>query len=132
MNIYNFIYCFFYSSAKKRGGGIIDSAAHVLFAMIVHVLLISEIIWDVTGFNVLKLPNYGQYGRNKMMYFLFIIPFWIGLCFFYNKTRTKELVKEYSLKYAQDGRKNIVKILIFMIAPIIVIVALALVRQKVL
>ena len=95
MNIYNFIYCFFYNFWKNKGGGRIDSSAHVLFSIIMHIFLFAEFIWLITGYYIIKLPDSGAYGRNKTIYFFYSIPFWIALFFFYNKDRTKRLLKDY-------------------------------------
>lgn len=129
MNIYNFIYCFFYNLWKKKGGGRIDSSAHVLFSAIIHILLFAEIIRYIMGNNIYKLPDYGEYGSNKTMYFIFLVPFWIGLFFFYNTKRTKRLLKEYHSIY-KDSKKNTIRILIYFILPIIAVISLAVIRQN--
>ncbi len=130
MNIYNFVYCYFYNLWKSKGGGRIDTSAHVLFAIIIHVLLISEIILDLTGFKIISLPDYGGAGRNKYMYFLFAIPFWVALIFFYNKERTKRLLKDYNQKYGETRSKNTLKILLYFVLPTILLIALAVTNQR--
>ena len=130
MNIYNFIYCYFYKLWEKKGGGRIDSSAHVLFSLLIHVLLIAEIIQDTIGLKIISLPNFGQYGRNKTVYFLFAIPIWVGLWFFYNRERTKRLLKEYHQKYGETGSKNTLKILLYVVLPAILLIILAVIRQK--
>ena len=130
MNIYNFIYCYFFNLWKNKGGGRIDSSAHVLFALLIHVLLFAEIIQNTFGYKAINLPDYGASGRNKFMYFLIAIPFWITLILFYNKERTKRLLKEYNQKYGKTGIKNTIKILLLVIVPIILLIMLAVIRQK--
>jgi hypothetical protein len=130
MNIYNFIYCYFYNLWKSKGGGRIDTSAHVLFAIIIHVLLLSEIIQDITGFKIVSLPDYGGHGRNKYVYFLFAIPFWGALVLFYSKERTKQLLKDYHQKYGEAGIKNTIKILLYVVAPTILLITLAVIRQR--
>jgi hypothetical protein len=130
MNIYNFIYCFFYNFWKSKGGGRIDSSAHVLFSIIIHLLLISEIIWDLTGYNIVSLPNFGEYGRNKIIYFFLVIPFWIALIFFFSKERTKRLLKDYHQKYGESGAKNTFRIMLYFVLPIVLLITLAVIRQK--
>lgn len=129
MNIYNFIYCYFYNLWKSKGGGRIDTSAHVLFAVIIHVLLFSGIIQDVTGFKIVSLPDYGGAGRNKYIYVLFAIPFWVALIFFYNKERTKRLLKEYHQKYGEAGKKNTLKVLLYVVVPTILLITLSVIRQ---
>ena len=131
MNIYNFIYCFFYRFWEKRGNdGRIVGAAHVLFTFLIHVLLIAEIVQDITGFKIVSLPDYGGAGRNKYMYFLFVIPFWVALVFFYNREHTKRLLKEYHQKYGEAASKNTVKILLYVVIPIVLLISLAVIRQR--
>jgi hypothetical protein len=130
MTIYNFIYCFFYRLWEKKGGGRIDSSAHVLFAALIHILLIAEIVQSTTGTKILALPDYGGHGRNKYMYFLFAVPLWIGLCFYFNRKRTKRLLKEYHQKYGKAGSKNILRIMIYLILPTILLIFLTVVRQQ--
>ena len=130
MNIYNFIYCYFYNMWKSKGGGRIDSSAHVLFSILIHVLLIAEIIRDITSFNIISLPNFGAYGINKTMYFFLAVPLWIGLWFFYNRERTKRLLKDYHQKYGEAGSKNTLKILLYFVIPIVLLITLAVIRQN--
>ena len=131
MNIYNFIYSFFYKFWEKRGNdGRIVGAAHVLFSILIHVLLTAEIIWDIIGSNIISLPNFGEYGRNKTMYFFLAVPFWIGLWFFYNRERSKRLLKDYHQKYGETGSKNTLKILLYFFIPIVLLITLAVIRQR--
>jgi hypothetical protein len=130
MNIYNFIYCYFHNLWKSKGGGRIDTSAHVLFAMMMHYLLLSEIIRDLTGFNIVPLPDYGGAGINKYMYLLFLTPFWIALIIYYNKERTKKLLKDYHENHGNAGRKNTLKILLYVVLPMILGITLAIIRQR--
>ena len=131
MNIYNFIYIFFYKFWEKRGNdGRIVGAAHVLFSILIHFLLIAEIIRDITGFNIISLPNFGEYGINKTMYFFLAVPLWIGLWFFYSRERTKRLLKDYHQKYGETGSKSTLKILLYFVIPILLLITLAVIRQR--
>jgi hypothetical protein len=130
MNIYNFIYCYFYNLWKSKGGGRLDASAHVLFVIIIHSLLISEITQDLTGVIMIKLPDYGGAGANKYMYFLFAVPFWVSLLIFYSTARTKRLLREYHLKYGEAAGTNTLKILLVVILPIILLITLAVIRQR--
>mgnify|MGYP003579408387 CR=1 FL=1 len=130
MNIYNFIYCYFFNLWKSKGGGRIDSSAHVLFAIIIHVLLFAEIIQNTSGYKAINLPDFGASGQNKFMYFLIAVPFWITLILFYNKERTKRLLKEYNQKYGKAGIKNTIKIFLFVLIPTILLIVFAIIRQK--
>jgi len=132
MNLYNFIYCYFYTFWEKRGNdGRVVGAAHVLFTVLMHVLLVAEIIQDITGFRLISLPAYGQYGRNRAMYMLFLIPFWMAFWIFYNRERTKRLLKKFYQEYGDElGKKNLQRILLYFILPVVLLIILALVRQN--
>ncbi|WP_407483999.1 hypothetical protein [Elizabethkingia meningoseptica] len=129
MNIYHFIYCYFWR--KDGGGGRLYCSLYVMIALVMHTLLIAEIIRDITDFKILGwIPDYGnRYNRNKYMYMLFSIPFWLVLFFFYNKKRTKKLLKEYDAKYGNAGRKNTIRVLLYIIAPTLLAIALVIIRQ---
>ena len=88
------------------------------------------IVCDITGFNIISLPDFGEYGRNKTMYFFYAVPLWVGLILFYNKERTKRLLKDYHQKYGETGSKNNVKILLYFVVPIILLITLAVIRQR--
>ena len=130
MNIYNYIYCYFYNRGRSTGSGRIDSSAYVLCTIITHVLLLSEIIQDTTGLKLVRLPNYGGAGINKNMYLLFVIPLWVGLIIFYNKTRTKRLLGDYHRIYGEAGSKNTQRIFLYIVFPVILLVTLAVIRQQ--
>jgi hypothetical protein len=131
MNIYNFIYCFFYLFWEKRGNdGRMVGSAHVLFTIMMQFLLLSEIIHDLTGFNIVPLPNYGGAGINKYMYLLILTPFLVALIIYYNKNRTKKLLKDYHENHGNAGRKNTLKILLYVVLPMILGITLAIIRQR--
>jgi hypothetical protein len=126
MNLYYFVYCYFY---QIRNSGRILASAHVLFTLLIHYLLLSEIVLRTTGIKIFSLPNFGQYGTNKSMYFIFAIPFWILLGLFFNRTRTKQLLARYNKIYTKQLR-NTMKIIWIIILPTILVVLLAVLRQK--
>lgn len=131
MNIYNFIYCYFHKFWQKRSyDGRIVGSAHVLFSVFIHILLIAEIIRNITDVNVISLPDFGTYGRNKTINLILSIPFLIGLWFFYSRERTKRLLKDYHQIYGEAGRKNFIKVLLYFVLPIILLTTLAIIRQR--
>ena len=131
MNIYNFIYCFFYKFWEKRGNdGRIVGAGHILGVLIIHILLIAEIIQGTIGYKLIYLPNFGEQGQNKTIYFVLAVPLWIVFWIFYNRERTKRLLKEYHQKYGEAGSKNTLKILLYVVLPAILLIILAVIRQK--
>ncbi|MEZ0006330.1 hypothetical protein ABH942_001700 [Flavobacterium sp. 28YEA47A] len=130
MSIYNFIYCFFYKFWEKRGSdGRLTGSIHVLCALLIQLLLVREIVRSITGSIIYKLPNYGEYGTNKTIYLLWCIPMTICCFLFYNKNRTKRLLKKYYIEY-KDNKKNTIRILCYFVLPILVLIALGVIRQR--
>jgi len=126
MNIYNFIYCFFYNFWEKRGtDGRMMGSVHVLFTIGMHFLLLSKIVELILGRRLLSLPNYGNYGTNKSMYFLYVIPVAVLFFIFYNRKRTNNLLKTYNQIYKEQGLKNILRVLLYIVIPIIIALLLA-------
>lgn len=131
MNIYNFIYCYFYKFWEKRNNdGRIVASMHIFFTLLVHFFLLAEIIRGITGIKFNLMPRLGNYGESKTKYMLLCIPFLILIFMYYNRNRTTNLLKEYYLQYGNDGKKNTIKILIYIIVPAIIAVSLAIIRQR--
>lgn len=131
MNIYNFIYCFFYKLWEKRGSdGRLNGTAHVLFALFMHLLLITELFLRTTGYNLIHLPNYVTYGNNKTAFFLYTIPFSFAIWLFYNKKRTERLLEEYEDEYGDDESRITLRILIFVVIAPVLLIFLAVMRQQ--
>jgi hypothetical protein len=131
MNIYNFIYCFFYNSGqKKNGGGRFNGVLHVFFVLAMHFLLLSEIIRDTTGFKIFTMPRLGNYGESKTKYILLCIPIVLLIWLYYNKKRSIALLKVYNQLYGDAGKKNTIRILIYIVVPTIILISLAVIRQR--
>ncbi len=126
MSIYRFIYCFSY---KLKDSGKILASAHVLFTLIMHYLLLAEIFLRTTGIKILSIPNYGQYGSNKTMYFVFCIPLWLLIVIYFNKNRTNRLLLEYKKTYT-NPRRNILKAISLIILPMVLFIFSAVLRQQ--
>ena len=63
------------------------------------------------------------------MYFLFSIPFWVALYLFYSRERTKQLLKEYHQQYGEARKMNTLRILLYVVVPMIVAITMAVIRQ---
>src|SRR5690606_33261802 len=110
---------------KRKNGGRIDASAHVLFAFVMHLLLVAEIIKNVAAYNILQVPDFGNYGKNKIIWFLFAVPGWVGLYIFYNKARTKSLMEQFEMKYGNNTKsKNIVRVLSYVLLPMVLVITL--------
>jgi len=128
MNMYNFIYCFFYKFWEKRGSdGRLTGSVHVLIALLTQILLIREIIEWITGYKIYSLHSFGEYGTNKTLYFFGCIPLAVVFFLFYNRKRTKYLLKLYHIEY---GKNNRVRILCYFVLPIIAVITLGVLRQN--
>ena len=131
MNIYNFIYCFFYNYWEKRAtdGRVVGSAA-LVFTLVIHVLFIAELIQLIAGIQLFSIKSFGTYEENKIIYFLFGIPFWIITALYYNRKRTKRLLKKYYQKYGSKGGVNSLRVVFYIILPMILLILLSVLRQN--
>ena len=131
MNIYNFIYCFFYNYWEKRAtDGRVVGSAFIVFTLLIHFLFIAELIQSIAGIQLFSIKSFGTYAENKAIYFLFCIPFWIIIALFYNRKRTKRLLKIYNPKYSASGNKNILRVVFYIFLPMILLIILSVLRRN--
>lgn len=124
MNIYNFIYCFFYRYWEKRNSdGRISGSIHVFFTAFIHFLIIVKIIWKINGIYALRF-NFGQHGTSKFMHLIWSVPILILLILFYNRKRTKRLLEEFHQKYDNNRRKKTINLFLYLVLPFIVLLIL--------
>jgi len=127
MSIYSFIYCFFYRFwGSKVGNGRIIASAHVAFAILMHMLFLSEILRST---KIVKLGN-GQYPIIRDAYWVAILIIIFLIFLIYNSNRTERLLKEYNIRYANDVLGNTLRIFFYLVVPTIVGVLLALIRHR--
>ena len=130
MNVYDFIYCFFCRFwGKKIGNGRIIGAAHVAFAILMHMLFISEVIRSTLVQNIVK-SDPAKFPIIRDAYWLFIMGMILIIYFIYNPDRTYRLLKEYNVRYSEDVLGNILRILFYIILPTTVGILLALIRKR--
>lgn len=132
MNIYNYIYCFLYTYWEKRAtdGRVVGSAA-IIFTMLIHILLIVELTHTIAGIQLFVIKSFGTYGENKTIYFLLGIPFWIISYIYYNRKRTKRLLKVYNKSYSSTGILNSFRVILYVIFPAVLLILLSVLRQNV-
>ncbi len=131
MNIYDFIFCFFYRFWQKRDGdGAFSGVLHVIIVIFLHILFLCEITLQITGVNLFKFFASEIPGRTKFYGAIILLLIAITVWPFYRRERTKKLLKEYHQKYGEAGRKNTYKILLYVVAPTILAVTLAVIRQN--
>jgi hypothetical protein len=130
MNIYNFVYAYFYNKAGLPGPGRLAGSSHVLFALFSHLLFIIEIIYCITGYKVHLFPDIGgSLFHRKQVYFIYSIPFFVISWFFYNKKRTEKIVEEFSNRdeYVTQGDTN--RAGLYILGPFIVTIILISLKQ---
>jgi hypothetical protein len=129
LNIYNFIYCFFYKLWEKRGSdGRLNGTAHVFFALFIHLFLISEIVLDTFHYDLIKFSNYGMSGDKNTPFFI-AIPICFIIWVFYNKTRTESLLDEYQDEYQENESRITLRILCFVVIPFVLLLVLMFIKQ---
>ena len=129
MKLYNFIYISFNLFWEKRNyEGRIMGVIHVIFALIIHVLFINEIIQWIFGVSFVKLPYLGPYGQSKYVFVILMIPFCLGFLLFYNKERTKRLTEEYNKSYSKNRAKFLMSL--YVLIPMILVIISAVIRQN--
>jgi len=131
MNIYNFVFCFFYNVWQKRtGDGRFSGILHVTVTIMMHLLLLAEIFWDFTGIRPFTLYSFGASGINKTMYTILLFPtLFIGYLF-YTQKRTKELLETYDKQPITRSRRRL-NIFLIVVLPISLVIGLSLIRQKI-
>lgn len=133
MKIYNLIYCFFYELSENQGrDGRLSAAGIVFFALLMHILLILEIIFDLTGHKIDLFPHYNgaAYSHRKEYNMLLCVPFMIVIWLFYNRNRTERLLKEYQDYYKGDENRASLRFILYVIAPTILALILSSIRHK--
>jgi hypothetical protein len=130
MNVYNYIYTFFCRFwGNKVGNGRIIGAAHVTFALLMHMLFFSEVVRS-TSLQQAVTTEYENVAVLRDAYWLFIAVLVLVVYFIYTPERTYRLIKEYNVRYAEDLLGNILRILFYIIIPTVVGVLLALYRNR--
>lgn len=126
MNIYNFIFCYFYIFWNKRNNdGRFSGILHVLLALLLHLLLIVQVIELIFDYNIsTHFPNTGSNGSNKALYTIMSIPLFILLSYYYNRDRQKNLLKRYNKINKNSKSINLLKILVLIVLPIILNIVL--------
>ena len=124
MNIYNFIYCFFYRYWEKRNSdGRISGSIHVFLTAFIHFLILLKIILNIMGIYAVRF-DFGRHGTSKSANLIWSVPTLILFILFYNRKRTKRLLKEFHQKYDNNRRKKIINLFLYLIVPFIVLLIL--------
>lgn len=132
MNIYHFIFCYFYKKNGTHIGGRISGSGHVFVALLSHILFIIEIIYCVTGFKIQLFPESitGSLFHRKQVYFIYCIPFFIISWLFYNQKRTEKIVEKFTNRdeYIMQGDTN--RAILYIVVPFLAALFLVFLKQK--
>jgi hypothetical protein len=129
MNIYHSIYCFFYKLWEKRGNdGKFSGSVHILFTLCMHLLLFGEIFHDITGNELFKLPKFVTHSKINLI--IVCVPFFLCIRYYFNSTKTSELLEEYEEEYGENESKISLIILLFAIMPVILAITLSTMRHN--
>lgn len=130
MNVYNYLYSFFYRFwESKVGNGRILGAVHVTFALLMHMLFFSEVIRTATVRKIVK-TGYTDFPVLRDAYWLIIIGIILVVYFIYTPDRTYRLVREFEVRYGEDLLGNILKMLFYLVIPTVVGVWLAMTGNR--
>lgn len=128
MNIYHFMYCFFYEKWNKNGGGRTNSCMHILFVLFIHYLLIMEIIRDVTGHDLMfQLPDFGDKNKNRLSLLVIAFPFFMLIRYYFSVDRTAFLIEKYRSIYGNS--KSSYRVFLYVFVPILLMFTLIFLRQ---
>lgn len=131
MNMYNFVFCFFYNVWQKRtGDGRFSGMLHVQFTIMMHLLLLCEIFWDLTGIRPFTFYSFGESGTNKTIWTILLLPTtYIGYVY-YTKKRTKTLLEIYERQWMTKFRRRM-SVFLIVVLPVSLLIGLSLIRQKI-
>ena len=131
MSVYNYIYSIFYKFwENKIGNGRILGAALVTFALVMHMLFLSEVVRSVTTLKKAVRTSYEDVPVLRDAYWLLIVVIILIVYFIYTPEKTSRLVKEFEVRHGDDLLGNILKVLFYIIVPTIVGVYLAYQRGR--
>ena len=131
MNIYNFIYAYFYNKAGYPGPGRMYGSGNVLIVLFIHILFVFEIIYCVTDYEINIFPELGgSLFHRKQVNFIYSIPLFVITWFFYNNKRTERILEEFNNRdeYVMQGDTN--RAIIYIVGPLIAGLLLIFLKQK--
>lgn len=132
MNIYHFVFCYFYNKNGTHIGGRISGIGHVFVALLSHILFIIEIVYCISDYKIYLFPESitGSLFHRKQVYFVYCIPFLIILWLFYSKKRTERIVVEFNNRdeYIIQGDTN--RVILYIVGPFLAALLLVFFKQE--
>ncbi|WP_276135270.1 hypothetical protein [Polluticoccus soli] len=130
MNPYHFIFYYVQTFWSKRKA---DARLHgqmaVFFTVLMHVLLLVEVIWDLTGIQLLYLPDLPTYGQRKSVMMLCLVPFLIPFFLYFSKTKAAQINDHYESRGLSDA-KQLTWFCLVLVLPFVLLVLLSVLRQN--
>ena len=131
MNIYHLIYVYFYRRNGADLIGKICGSSYVFVAIFMQLLLLREIITDLTGCHFMIFPESSgkSHLQSKGADFLLCIPIVAGIYFFYNNQRIERIIEKFDARdeYIQQRDPN--KMILYIVVPAVLTILFALIRQ---
>lgn len=121
--MYNFIFNFFYRYHKK--GRSFSPRFIGACAVSITVFFQFFLLWNgikyFTGFNIFPIKSYNQdYFINKLLYMPFMIVYGYLFILYYTHKRAMTIVNKYPQGYKVVTLKNVLLVLLIMIAPLLI------------
>jgi hypothetical protein len=130
MNIYNFIYAYFYNKAGYPGPGRMYGSGNVLIVLFIHVLFVFEIIYCVTDYKIDIFPELGgSLFHRKQVNFIYSIPFLVITWFFYNNKRTDRILEEFNNRDEYVMQGDTTRIITYLAIPFLLTILLICLKQ---
>ena len=95
MNIYKFVYFYFYCIGDDDLDHHVMGLAGIMLAVVFHFGFLQQLILLLYHYKFMWLPNLGTYGRNKDLVFLCTIMVMIICSLFLNRNKGLEIVRRY-------------------------------------
>lgn len=130
MNVYNYLYSLFYRFwENKIGNGRIIGSVFVTFALVMHMLFLSEVIRSTRLKKVVR-TSYDDFPVIRDAYWLVIAIIVLVVYFIYTPERTDRLQREFEVRFSEDLLGNILKMIFYLIVPTVVGLYLAFSRER--
>lgn len=132
MNIFNFIYCYFYNKYGRSGPGRFTGSSFVLIAIGLYILTIFEVIYVITDYKVtfFSRPEGMSLFRWKQRGFMYFIPCVILGCFFYNNKKSERLIEEFDARDEYIQQQDTNRVILYFVIPFVITIVLMFLKQK--
>ena len=131
MNIFNFIYCFFYNKYDRSVPGRLIGSSFVLIAIGLYLITIFELTYVITDYKItfFSRPEGMSLFRWKQKGFMYFIPCAIFVSFFSNNKRSGFLIEKFNNRdeYLQQGDTN--RVITYLLIPFILTTLLICLKQ---